>query len=60
MERHGKTTKNLRISSVPVEIRTEYLPNAGLERYRYTNLLGPSASYQMSTTFILTEINSKL
>jgi hypothetical protein len=51
---------SVRISNVPVEIRTEFLPNASLERYCYTNLLGPNDSYQMSTTFILTEINSEL
>jgi hypothetical protein len=51
---------SVRIPNVPVEIRTEYLPNASLERYRYTNLFGPNDSYQMTTTFIHTEINSEL
>jgi hypothetical protein len=41
LERLGITTKTLvRIASVPVEIRTEHLPNISLEHYRYTNPLG--------------------
>jgi hypothetical protein len=31
--------KPLRITGVPAEIRTEYLPDTNLERYRYVNLL---------------------
>lgn len=32
---HGKP---VRIAGVPVEIRTKFLPNLSLQRYRYTNL----------------------
>jgi hypothetical protein len=32
--------EELRIVRVPVEIRTEHLPNTSLECYRYAHLLG--------------------
>jgi hypothetical protein len=37
--------KNVSISGIPVEIRTEHLRNMSLERYRYTNLPGVPVSY---------------
>jgi hypothetical protein len=35
-----KTARNVRIVCNTVEIPTRYLPNARLERYFYTNVLG--------------------
>jgi hypothetical protein len=37
--------RNLRISGVPAEIRTENLPNTSLEHYLKTNLFGVAAVY---------------
>jgi hypothetical protein len=36
------TTTSIRISDVPVEIRTEHLLDTSLEHYRLANLLGIS------------------
>jgi hypothetical protein len=36
----SKTNKYLRILCVLAEIRTEYVPNTGLECYHYTGLIG--------------------
>jgi hypothetical protein len=35
-----KTTRNLRVADLSVEIRTEYLPIMSLQLYRYINPLG--------------------
>jgi hypothetical protein len=48
--------KSVRIPSVPAEIRTEHLPNMGLERYRYVNPLDPSGLYIYITAGIVQSV----
>jgi hypothetical protein len=40
--------KRVRMAGVPVEIRTDHLPNTSLERHCYTCLLGDDDDYNNS------------
>jgi hypothetical protein len=54
MEWLRKSTKSkVRLAGVQAEIQTEYLPNANLQRYRYTNLPGLLSSSGLFYTWYL-------